>query len=68
MGINDNGVVIQASDWLAQIDSELQEVEKLKHDKIHELNSILQSLTQKLGLVAISDVSSGEAESEDCSK
>lgn len=68
MGLSENGVVMHASDWLALVDSELQEVEKMKHEKVQELNLRLQSLTQKLALVAISDVSNGEVESEDCSK
>lgn len=68
MGLNDNGVIMHASDWLAQIDTELQDVEKMRHDKLQELNLLLQSMTQKLGIVAIAEVSSGEVESEDCSK
>lgn len=68
IGLNENGIIIHASDWLAQIDSELHKVQELKHDKLEELNVLLQSMTQKLGLVAISDVSNGEADSEECSK
>ncbi|XP_034233071.1 tubulin epsilon and delta complex protein 1-like [Thrips palmi] len=68
MGLNENGVIIHASDWLAQIDTELQDIEKMRHEKLQELNLLLQSMTQKLGIVAIADVSSGEVESEDCSK
>lgn len=68
MGLNENSVVMHASDWLAHVDSALQEVEKLKHDKQQELNLMLQAMTQKLGLVAITDVPRGEVESEDCSK
>lgn len=68
MGLNDNAVIMHASDWLAQIDNELQDMEKMRHDKLQELNLLLQSMTQKLGIVAIADVSSGEVESEDCSK
>lgn len=68
MGLNDNGIVIHASDWLAHIDSELQDVEKVKHEKLQELNVMLHGMTQKMGLVAITDIPSGDGESEDCSK
>lgn len=68
LGLNDNGIIIHASDWLAQIDTELQDIEKMRHNKLQELNLLLQSMTQRLGIVAIADVSSGEVESEDCSK